>query len=214
MMRFCLLIAIGLYFHAPAIAQSVKAKPNKEESKQVETTKPDDKAVKEKQTEEQKPHPLTGLSKDDLAELDDLLLGAWVFITDNPKENPSLSSLTKALGRCLKPAKIKKLDIEPGAERKFPEANSLVGDLVYYQTKKGLQRFTFNDGQLTLLTKARKLDKPNGRAVWAILGRAGGHMLQFANAKKRGGNGQLLLENKNLYLRCKFDRKKKKSTDQ
>ncbi|MEE9313089.1 MAG: hypothetical protein V3V02_00430 [Rhizobiaceae bacterium] len=136
------------------------------------------------------------------AELDGFILGPWVFLTDTFRKEPSSETLKKAIVRCATPAKLEKLKIESGAEKKLPEVTDLRGDLIYYRTKLGLQRFDVQLGKLTLLNEVKKSIASSKKRVWAIHGRTGGHTILFANAAKRGGKAQMMLEDAKLYLRC------------
>ncbi len=132
-----------------------------------------------------------------------MLLGPWAFLTDDGQGKPTKELLEKAISGCLSAPKFERLDIEPGAARKLPKVENLRGDIIYFRTNKGLQRFETKPGRMILLSEHRKLDRA-GRTIWAVRGRANGFTLRFSDTRNRGGKGQFMLENDTLYLRCRI----------
>ena len=148
----------------------------------------------------------------EVEEFDQLAVGAWAVLTKNLDDQLTDKLMLSGAEKCITPASVKKLDIEPAAERKLPEARNLFGDVIYFRTKKGLQRFDIQTGVMLLLPELKKLVRSPTLTVWAIRGKAAGYRMRFTNASKRGGRAQFMLEESVLYLRCNFlpDRTKAK----
>ena len=180
---FCIFTSLAVLWGANNSSFGQTATPQTSETPEVEL------AEEQKQTAEE------------LAELDALLLGPWAFLIDYVQGEIDREKLAKAVSRCQSIPKINRLDIEPGAERKLPKAEYLHGDIVYFRTEKGLQRFDTKSGRMNLLSEHRKFDKA-GKIAWAVWGKANGYRLLFTDTSKRGGKGLFMLEFDNLYLRC------------
>ncbi len=192
------------YNFSPAQTLNLKQPETSEEKAEDESDKATE--TKPELTDEEKK------LKEERSELDILLLGPWAFLADSAQVKPTEKLIGKAVTRCLEIPKLKKLDIEPSAARKLPDAKNMFGDLIYFRTDKGLQRFHIQTGRMLLLNEFRKFEK-SGKTAWAVRGRVNGYTLRFADTKKNGGKGQFMLENNNLYLRCKIAPPPAQTTD-
>ncbi len=134
------------------------------------------------------------------AELNSALLGVWV-LTGLVTEELSEQAILAAAQRCLKRPDFKSLEFEPGAVRKFPDVNSLFGDLVYFRTEAGLQRMDMTKGQVTLIREFRKRDISDDRVVWVLRGRAIRVRIRFS-VPNPNRSAEFMLEEGGLYLRC------------
>ena len=174
----------------PSVPESAFSTPKKEPAETDETKK-----------DEPAADPVKEKLKEESAELDKALVGAWVLVglvTDNPKQDDILA----AAKRCLERPDFKTLEIEPGAVRKFPNIKSLFGDLIYFRTEAGLQRFDLKKGQITLVRKFKKTITPKGFTVWGLSGNAIQMRIRFSIPQVNRPNARFMIEEAGFYLRC------------
>ena len=145
--------------------------------------------------------PAQKKQKEEQEELDKSLLGPWVLIS-TVDAKPGMAEIETAAPRCVERPQIKKLAIEPGATRKLPAKNELFGDLVYFRTAKGLQRFHIPSGEITLIREVRKNLLSGNRTVWALRGRAVRLRIRFSVPRKNI-RAEFMIEEGGFYLRCR-----------
>jgi len=153
------------------------------------------------ETKENEKDPATVQAEADEAELDAALIASWVLISTIDKDLDD-KRVEAAAKRCVQRPKLKSLTIEPGAARKLPNAAQLFGDLVYYRTETGLQRFDLKSGQITLIRQIKKIAMNNNRRMWALRGRVVGFRIRFSNPIARKPGLKFMIEEGGFYLRC------------
>ena len=151
--------------------------------------------------DEPAPDPIKEKLKNETAELDKALVGAWVLV-GLVTEKPTRDDIVAAAKRCVVRPDFKTLEIEPGAVRKFPNVKSLFGDLIYFRTAAGLQRFDLKKGQITLIRSFKKTVTSKGFTVWALRGRAIQMRIRFSVPQANRPNTKFMIEEAGFYLRC------------
>ncbi len=165
----------------PAFAQSVSESTQSTESEA-------DKKEKDELREDQKA-------------LDKKLLGAWALITDDINAQMSEALFRKAAESCLKPPKITRLDAEPDLKTPLPDQKDIRGEVIYFRTDQGLQRFQTNPGAVFLLPDVKKAVNVGGQTVWQVSGKFAGFSIAFAEPGA-GADVLLMVEQDKLYLKC------------
>ncbi len=185
-MRFWLLIALAVLATQVVTTGGVIAQSETESDAAEEGAK----------TEKKKPE-LT----EDQKELDKKLLGAWAQITSDINAQMSEELFRKAAERCLKPPKITRLDAEPGLKNPLPGREDVRGEVIYYRTDQGLQRFQTGPGSIFLLPDMKKDVNAGGQTVWQVSGKYAAFVIAFAEARQ-GADVLLMVEQDRLYLKC------------
>ncbi|MEM8750233.1 MAG: hypothetical protein AAGF28_08015 [Pseudomonadota bacterium] len=135
-------------------------------------------------------------------ELDSLILGPWALITSDASASVSRAMITTAAQNCVKTLRLTNLDIEPAAERALPTAENRFGDLIYFRTNRGLQRFEIATGRMFLISDVEKTKRGNGQDQWLIAGQVFRTAVRFGDATSRGGTGKFLVDATGFYLKC------------
>lgn len=135
-------------------------------------------------------------------ELDGLIIGPWVRISESFDAKLDSSSVLNAVRRCTQVIQLGELQIQRGAERSLPDRTQLFGDLIYYRTDRGLQRLESASGRLVVLTRNEKTTTNSGNTVWRLGGRAFSTPVRFADTSARGGTAEFMIERGGFYMRC------------
>jgi len=185
-----LAIALATSLIAVNAAHAQSTEPKAEEPTNQE-------ALSEQAESEKKKPVLTA----DQKELDKQLLGAWAVVTDNIDAEMTDELFRKAIESCETVPQIKELDAESGLKEELPEEKEVRGQLVYFRTDQGLQRFETEPGSVVLLPDIQKAINAEGRTVWQVSGRFAQFAIAFADALQ-GANTLLMLEENRLFLKC------------
>ena len=174
------LVAATLYaataFLLPALAHAQNNTTSKSKDAQQETT----------QKPEEKPKSPETIASANAAELDALLLGAWVFLGNDGEGDVTNETAEAAGRRCFK---------NNGEQ-------SSTGDIVYFRSSDGLQRLDTKDGAIFPFTELKKVDGGSRGTIWAIRGGDTALALQIVERGRGTQKFRFMLEETRIYLRC------------
>lgn len=165
----------------------LRQKIPKPEDVEKEPPKPDDSAETKKKTKTE--------------ELDEKLMGAWTLVAPI-RANITNGMVEQAARRCLLTMQRKPLIFENTAIRELPGIFSLIGDIVYYRSEKGIQRLDIQTGRILLLPDFEKRQIGTSQTVWLLNGRARNIRVRFSQPFENAPDRYFMIEESGFYLRC------------
>jgi len=145
-----------------------------------------EKKPEEKRTKEQK----------DNAELDAILLGAWVYLGPVDSRDISNDTALAAAQRCIVS--------NSGRRSSRNQANNAqppTGDLVFFRTTGGIQTFDGKAGRLLFYPTVLRVDRGQ-RTIWGLRNGRTTRQIQFREIGSRLGKMNLMLDKDGIFLRC------------
>ena len=140
----------------------------------------------------EEPKPLTAAQKQaaEQAELDQQLLGAWVFLAN--ESDPSVSNATAraAAARCR----------VPGANGTGTQTTG--GDIMYFRSAQGLQRLEITKGKISLFTEQKRVEDRSRGVIWGLANGSQIMAVRISDVDTQAGRVKVMLEDTRLYLRC------------
>lgn len=188
-------------FHSLAIALTLSLMVGSDvraQSTQPDGTEP---AIQESAPDKKEPEVKKPELSDDQKELDKRLLGAWALVIDNTDAEITDELFQRALESCGTVPRVTGLDAEPGLKKVLPGKEEIRGQLIYFRTDQGLQRYETNPSRVFLLPDVRKAVNAQGRTIWQVSGQFAQFAIAFADARQGAGT-LLMLEESRLFLKC------------
>ncbi|MDD9909752.1 MAG: hypothetical protein OXR62_08685 [Ahrensia sp.] len=134
-------------------------------------------------------------------ELDAQLLGSWSVLTKDLNTELTDAVFEAAIKACETFPDITQLDVQPGIETALPDRKSVRGEVVYFRTDQGLQRFELGTNRVHLLPNLEKAVNTGGRTIWRASSRFAKFDIGFSNPVP-GSDALLMIEEDSLYLKC------------
>ena len=96
------------------------------------------------------------------------LVGPWSIISPDYTLATTPAMLEKALAGCKSPQTFSDIRVQPGADSSEPNKVDIRGALLYYKTKKGLQRLDIARKEVVLISQIRQREIKAGQTLYQL----------------------------------------------
>ncbi len=138
-----------------------------------------------------------------IAELDKQLLGSWGRISSRGAAGISDANIITGANQCLRARRISAPEYAEDADKVLPEETQRRGNIVFYRTKKGLQRLDTALRRVFLISSIEQRPKiDNQPPVWKLGTTKGSVLLGFGTVRRKGRRFPVMIEQNAVYVRC------------
>ena len=132
------------------------------------------------------------------------VIGAWSQVLPKWDSDPTPENWQSALANCSSQMPSSDIKVIGDADPQLPPRQLLVGDLVYYRGKDGLQQFTGPDQELRKFPQLRLGQSSNGTIMYQISNSNDDESVTISISKipLPNGNAIVMVREQALYLRC------------
>lgn len=132
------------------------------------------------------------------------IIGAWSLVLPKWDKDPAPEDWQNALQSCARTMDGKSAKVVGDADPTLPQTGLLVGDLVYYRGKDGLQQLSGIDKDLRKYPKLRLGQSQTGAIMYQISNSSGEDAVTISIGKIPipSGSAIVMIREQALYLRC------------
>lgn len=130
------------------------------------------------------------------------VVGAWSTVLQTWDRDPKTEDWQAALERCSTRMNIETPKVIADADPQLPQAELLVGSVVFYRGSDGLQQLTASDGEVRKFPKLQIGRGKNDTPVYQISGSGGAATISIGKIPSAKGEFIVMVKEGSLLLRC------------